>query len=60
MSVNNRREVILNMRLILCGLVALALLSIAGEANACNGKLRNGVKAVAKRVIHPFNGRLCR
>lgn len=48
------------MRLILCGLVALALLSIAGEANACNGKLRNGVKAVAKRVIHPFNGRLCR
>lgn len=53
------------MRLILSGLVGLALLlSCSGEASACsdrsaeslrcNGRLRNGLKAVAKRVVHPF------
>lgn len=46
------------MRLILSGMVALALLLSCGEANACHGKLRKGLKAVAKRVIHPF-GRGC-
>lgn len=45
------------MRLIVIGLVAIALLAITSEANACHGRIRNGAKAVAKRVTHPFNGR---
>lgn len=42
------------MRLILSGVVGLALLLSCSEASACNGRLRNGLKAVAKRVVHPF------
>lgn len=49
------------MRLILSGLVALALLVATSEANAaCGKKLCNGVKSVAKRITHPFNGRFRR
>jgi len=43
-------------------LVAIVIVSAASEAQAgCfRGKLRKGLRAVAGRVIHPFNGRLRR
>lgn len=53
------REVIL-MRLIVIGLVAFALLVVTSEASACSGRIRNGAKAIARKVTHPFNGRFRR
>ena len=45
------------MRLIVIGLVAFALLVVTSEASACSGRIRNGAKAIARKVTHPFNGR---
>ena len=58
-----RKEVIL-MRLILCGVVACALLAITASSAdaACGGRgpIRKGLRAAAYRVTHPFNGRFRR
>ena len=42
-------------RLLFAAIVALSLLAVAAPADACPGG--KALRAVGKKILHPFNGR---